>query len=396
MKNFLRALFYAYATGVIVLGGFAFGAAVLRDSPVRGTLFGSPGESYSNWDGQWYKSIAESGYRYSTTERSNAVFFPAYPLTGCLVSRLTGLGIDEALLLTSNVFLVGAFWLILEYISLRYGPDCDRIGGYALVALGTLPTALFYRVNYSESMFLFFVALALYQMERGVHSLLVAVVVGLATAVRPVGVALVLPFVMDLWGRGGRPGRKLMRIAMLSPVAVWGLMAFSAHLYDKFGDPIAFVTAQAAWARRPPEPLMDRVFHLLVFEPGWVTLLPGSSTYWYNNEYHHSLLFNMRIVDPVSFLATLGLVAAGAVRRWLTPREVAASAGLLLIAYVTNGYSTNMVSMARYSSAVMPIYLVMGRMLASVEPPAAAALIGVSGFFLGAFSAMFATWHVVI
>ena len=44
---------------------------------------------------------------------------------------------------------------------------------------------------------------------------------------------------------------------------------------------------------------------------------------------------------------------------------------------------------------MFPVYLILGAILARLPGSLAGALLGVSAFYLGAFSALFATWHLV-
>ncbi len=396
MNPLPRAMLYYYLTGMVVVGGFALGSEVLKTSPVRGDTFEYSGESYTNWDAQWYQKIATRGYDYSRTTFSSSVFFPAYPLLGRAVSAVTGLNADHSLLLLSNACLIVALCVILLYFEARYPGEDPRLAGYAVVALLTLPASLFFRVNYSESLFLLVVASFLFGMARRWPSWALALLVGFATAVRPVGVGLIPPLVLHVWLGGGRPAGRLARIVALLPLSIWGIVAFSAYLQLRFGDPLAFVRGQDPWNDRPGSTMLDRVFGLLTLEPVRAIFTPSSGSYWFNHEYHHSLLFNMQVMDATYFVAFSGLVAFGAWKRWLDAREVLAATFLMLIPYCTNGYSRDMISIARYSSVVIPAYAVLARLLLKVEAPVVAALAGVSGFLLGAFSALFATWHIII
>jgi len=50
-------------------------------------------------------------------------------------------------------------------------------------------------------------------------------------------------------------------------------------------------------------------------------------------------------------------------------------------------------SLGRYSSAVVPIYVVLGHLLCRIPGPMVAGLLGVSGFLLGTYTALFASWY---
>jgi len=49
--------------------------------------------------------------------------------------------------------------------------------------------------------------------------------------------------------------------------------------------------------------------------------------------------------------------------------------------------------MGRFAAVVVPVYLVLGQLLARLPPAGAALAAGLSGFLLGAYSALFAAWY---
>ncbi len=63
---------------------------------------------------------------------------------------------------------------------------------------------------------------------------------------------------------------------------------------------------------------------------------------------------------------------------------------LLFIPYWTRGYEMNMASSARFAAVVFPVYLILGEWLARLPPAVSATVLGISTFFLGTFSALFA------
>lgn len=283
-------------------------------------------------------------------------------------------------------FSSGRLWLLAVYVRRRDAAPDARLEGYALLTLAAVPSSFFFRVAYSESMFLFVTVLVLMAMERRWPLVVVAALIGLATAIRPVGVGLIPALLLHAWSTGETMTRKAVNVALSSPLAVWGLALYSAYLYYEFGDPLAFSNAQVAWNQHAPASLIDRALELFALEPVWAIFDPGSVGYWYKHDTHHSFLFSLRPYDAGFFLLAVGLTAVGAVRGWLSGREVLVAVGLLLIPYCTNGYATYMNSMGRYSTVAVPIYLVMARALRGIPEPLAAALVGVSGFFLGAYT----------
>ena len=76
--------------------------------------------------------------------------------------------------------------------------------------------------------------------------------------------------------------------------------------------------------------------------------------------------------------------------RLIDAYEIVLAAGLLLIPYVTKGYENSMFSMARFSAAALPCYLIWGRLATILPQPARIAYVAWGGYFLGVFAAMFA------
>ncbi len=374
--------------------GILFGPA-LRDSPARGHTFEYRGEILANWDGQWYKAIAARGYSYDPKAHSSVAFFPAYPLTGRIVARLTGLSTEVALVIISNLSLIITFVIVMHYINNKnLAADEDRLGHFVLLAMSLAPISFFFRMAYSESMFLALTALTLYGIAREWPLIATAAIVGLATATRPVGVGLIPALLLHAWRRP--PGMKTfpIRFLYLLPICLSGILTYIIYQYLEFGDPLAFAHTQENWGLRPPSSLGARLFCLATLEPIRSVYDPASRGYW-GVEQGHPLL-TLRVADPAYFLAAAALVALGAFKRWLNEYELAVAIPLLLIPYATVGYEQYMRSAGRFASAVVPVYFVLGHLLLRVPGPVLAGLAAISGFLLGIYSSMFSCWYLYI
>ncbi|ADV63673.1 hypothetical protein Isop_3108 [Isosphaera pallida ATCC 43644] len=109
------ALLVVVLTSVIPFVGLIVGEQLIRSLGSAGPIFSETPAPFATWDGQRYIHIATNGYIQDDPFVSyHVVWFPAYPLTGRLVSRLTGLDIPNALLLTSNLFLAAAFVVVAQ------------------------------------------------------------------------------------------------------------------------------------------------------------------------------------------------------------------------------------------------------------------------------------------
>src|SRR5208337_4418510 len=107
-----------------------------------------------------------------------------------------------------------------------------------------------------------------------------ALIVGAATATRPVGVAIVPVFFMSVWQRSVGCRQFAFRCLFFLPLALWGLIAYMAYQYFAFGQPLAFALTQEHWSFRQPEPISDKVLAILSHEPIWSVYDPSSEAYW--------------------------------------------------------------------------------------------------------------------
>jgi hypothetical protein len=438
LDSFLSGLAFYYFTSLIVVVAVSFAVDFLpgqRTQP-SSKIGVDVVSACAAWGGEWYVRIASTGYGYDPERMSSVAFFPFYPsLAGWLV-LVTGVRPELALLLVSHTALLATFTFLAAYVQQRFPKAESDLAGWTLLAFGLFPTTFFFRMAYSESLFVMLMLIALWGMERGWRSIWIALVIGLATGTRSVGVALVPVFALDLWRQrysredhrempsqngehsprnhacepvsfSGSPTTKAkgilvmpcrpwlawaVRLALLLSVCCWGLLAYVAFLGFVFGEPLAFVKAQLHWSEGTID-LGQRVIGLLTFEPVWGTYDPSNSCYWGRVPPRDSALFNLKAANPFYFLAAVALVAVGARKRWLNASEVLLSAGLLTIPYCLQASRMGMTGQARFASVVFPMYLVLGHLLQRMPAPLAAALLALSGFFLAIYSTMFASWY---
>lgn len=393
--SWLDYLSVYWLTSLVVFAGVLF-ALLFMDfkstvgQPVLGLL-----EGVSRWDGRRYWQILERGYYYDLARQSNVAFFPLFPLAAGALAGLTGIGVTFSLFLTSHVFLAASFVLLAVYLRGRNHAD-DRVNFHALLIFGLWPTTFFFRMSYSESTFLFVTLLTLYAMRRQYPTIVIALLAGLATAARPVGVALLLPLADHVWQRTRHAGRFVGRMAYLGPVACWGLIAFMAYQYAAFDEPLAFAKTQALWHDRPLVSPLEKAQALATLEPLWSVYVPSSPAYWRNHARDESAVFSLQFANPLFFVAAAGLLALGAQRRWLSRPELLLSAGLLLIPYVSRSYEMCMASQGRFTAVIFPVYIVLGHLLARAPAWASGVCYAVCAVFLAGYAAHFAAGYFLI
>ncbi len=262
-------------SSLLVLAGLLFGCYLVESGDRRPPL-----ETMLRFDGGHFYDIAKNGYSYNPEQASVVAFFPLFPLTGRAVAWVTGLSTLTALVVVSNLYLAGAFVIWPAYLRARFPAISTQSQQVALALFALWPCSFFFRFIYSESAFLFFALLAFYAMQRKWPTWAVALAVGAATACRPVGVALLVPFAMHVWSEHDSISRRMIRVAMWMPVAMWGLVAYMAAQYIWFGDPLAFAKTQDHWRMRPLVGWSEKTMSLLGWEPIWATYHTDSVAYW--------------------------------------------------------------------------------------------------------------------
>ena len=162
-------------------------------------------EGLLTWDGTYYRVLASAGYG-SGVEGAGR-FFPLYPTIGKVLAPLCGGRTDVALLVVTNLAAFAAglvVWQLTREVC-RNVRAADR----SAWVLALWPAAFVLVFAYAESLFVLAAAATLLLLHRRAFGLagLLALV---AALVRPVGLLLVVPAVVEVvvaWsGRPDRPG----------------------------------------------------------------------------------------------------------------------------------------------------------------------------------------------
>ncbi|HUP72444.1 MAG TPA: hypothetical protein VM282_05305 [Acidimicrobiales bacterium] len=266
-------------------------------------------EGWVRYDAGWYRSIAEHGYFFrGDQQQSSVAFFPVYALV--MRAFHSVFGGDTAAWGIFITFVAGLTVSVLFYrwCVPRLG---ERGAQYALAVLLLWPYSWYlFGAVYADALFIALVigAFSLLERDRVVLSTMVGAI---ATATRPVGVAVVIGlFVRELERRGvfslprfdrvrvGRLGpsppvavepwmklpwlrfdRAAFRQRCLLPLfSVVGLASYMVYLAWKFGEPFAFAIAERApgWDLKPGPhtwfkvEFFDRVRHF-PYKDGWYT-----------------------------------------------------------------------------------------------------------------------------
>ncbi len=222
----------------------------------------------AKWDTQHYLAIAYDGYVQSfeglPPVENRPAFFPLYP---GVVHLFSGFGASPGLILivayaVSLACFFGALALLHRLTAIELG---ERFAAPTLLLLSFFPTALFFGIPYSESMFLL-LAVGAFLAARTGHWAVAGIVLALASATRVPGLLLVVPVAM-LYLYGPRTDRERelhdgrWPRYRLRPDFLWlllaplGLIAFSAYLHFTLGNWMAWNDAQALFGRHTVDPL---------------------------------------------------------------------------------------------------------------------------------------------
>src|SRR5664280_383940 len=222
------------------------------DLPKGGTY----GSLASNWDGQWYLSIATHGYP-TTIPRGPGghilqnpwCFYPAYPFIAGAIMRISGLGFTVVAPILS--FLLGAGAVIVMYRLINQGSG--RFAASATVLLTcTYMAAPAMQIAYTESLALLLVCSALLLLRNRRYGWLVPVLVMLALT-RAIALAFVPVLVVHGISRYRRRSRESFpeperwRVAGLTGLAIvlTGLWPAIAAITTR--DPAAYTQTMSSW-----------------------------------------------------------------------------------------------------------------------------------------------------
>ena len=414
---FALALFLAFAVLVFVDGRLsmeliAYKAGV-HDFPVPSLL-----DAYARYDSGWYHSIASKGYFYGGPDvQSSVAFFPAYPTA----VRAVGVGVGNLIVAGVLVTLVcgaGVAVLFHRWVSAFLG---ERTARYALALLCCYPFAFYlFGVVYSDALFLLAVLGAFVLLERD-QPLLAGLAGIVATAARPVGVALCVALVLrvlELRGvlPGGRPAAlvqpdsvadrpppiadprgvrlpllprriDLSSLRALRPadfgvlLSVLGLVGFMVLLWVRFDEPLAFakVGGASGWWKGTGWEVVAKLHLFRLLDSYGLNIV----TFWL-------------LVQGLFSLLALGSVPA-VVRRfgWAYGAYVLVAVG---IAFAT---TRDFIGMGRYVLAAFPAFAAFADVLLRWSAGAMVGLrrwlpalvLGVNGVLLAWMVSLFARWY---
>ena len=240
---------------IVLFGAYTRSAQVVTDRQSRGNPFPQSTRPmieaiFTQWDGKWYRMIAEHGYpsdlpdriTYITGNGATIAFFPVYPFLGRWFDVVFPGGIVHALLGVNVVLSVAAVVLVGLLARDLYGV---AIAQRSMVLFALFPGSVVLSWSYAEAALIVCAAACLLFLHRE-QWLLAGVTAAIGTATRPNGIAIVAACVVAaaiaIYRR--REWRSLLSV-VLAPV---GVLAYHAYLRVHTGEWGAWNRAQReAW-----------------------------------------------------------------------------------------------------------------------------------------------------
>jgi Mannosyltransferase (PIG-V) len=206
----------------------------------------------ANWDGLWYREVANNGYLHHPSYRQTTLgFFPLYPLVIWIVEPVfTLLTVHGAIWASTvaGVLISTIGGAVATYLVYRLATEWwdRRVGFKAAVLFAVFPGSVVFSMVYSEGLLLPLAAGCLLALGRR-RWLLAGILAGFATAVQPVGIVLVpacaIAAILE-WRRSGWQRPVLRKVVVAPLLSLTGLCAFGAFLWAWTGTPLANYQAQ--------------------------------------------------------------------------------------------------------------------------------------------------------
>lgn len=186
---------------------------------------------WANFDGIHYLNIAEKGYT------SEMRFMPLFPV---LISGVTT--ISHHYFWSAFLIVYSALAVAIVYIYKLFRLDYTQKQSLLLTAaILSLPTAFFFGMIYTESIFLMFSGLALYFARKG--KWLPAALFGIFTSLtRIVGFIIVIPLLIEFFSQ--KQTKKVHHFLALLCVPL-GTVAYAAYNFVRWGNPLIFIQAHS-------------------------------------------------------------------------------------------------------------------------------------------------------
>ena len=232
-------------------------ALLLLVAFVNGTLrHHSFTHELAQWDGLWYRMLADHGYPAHVTHvQSTLGFFPLYPVIVWAVSHAFVVPIAHYTILSTTIAGVivsgigGAVATVLVQ-RLAAGWWGERTGRKAVLIFCLYPGSVVFSMVYAEGVMLALVAGCILALQKR-RWVLAGALAAFATATEPEAIVLVVVCAVSALLEIRRRGLGGVRSLVAPALAVVGVGAFGAFLWIWTGSPFASLTAQRdGWSEK--------------------------------------------------------------------------------------------------------------------------------------------------
>jgi Gpi18-like mannosyltransferase len=331
-----------------------------------------PEKFWLRFDANWYLTVAQNGYIFKESERSNIVFFPLYPLLIRFTGFFTGGNLALSGMIISTLFALLSCWLLFLFAKKEYD---EQTAWRSIFFFLAFPVSFFLISIYTESLFIF-LSLAAFLCARYKKWILATLCVALLTATRVTGLALLPALALEYATQQGYSLHALWRkktfLFLLMPL---GFFLFLGYQWITFGDPLLFLNGQNAWQRNAsfsPASIVSK-FHQYISEFSLVAQTDNPQP------------LATRWIDVVFFIFFITGIILSFIKT--SAPLTLFSVGLLAIPLL----SGSLLSMSRYMFVAFPIFLALGR--AIKHPQTLFAVLFFFILFLSLFTSLFIQFY---
>jgi len=281
----------------------------------------------SNWDGLWYREVANGYLDHLSHAQTTLGFFPLFPIAIWIAEPVFTLTAHDPIwsatvagALISTIGGLIATILVYRLATGWWGRESAR---RATILFCVFPGSVVFSMVYSEGLLLPLAAGCIYALERR-RWLLAGILAGLGTAVQPTGLVLIpvcaISALLELRRRGWSLAHA-KRTVVAPALSLIGVSAFALFLWAWTGTPFANYQAQHFGWREKTDPLA--IVHL-------ATMLASQISFTHLNEPSINLNLVVGLVGALLLLGMLVLVFLG--RRQMSVEAIAWTLGISFLA----------------------------------------------------------------
>ena len=287
--------------------------------------------SRANFDGMHYLDIARRGYGVY-----QQAFFPLYPKLIALLRPFFG---GKNLVTGWSINLTSLYLALFFFYKLVKLDFSEKISRRALLFLLLFPTAFFFSMVYTESLF-FLLIIGSFYFAKTKRWWLAGIFGALASATRLPGIFLFPALLVEYWQQNKNQNRRLNLLPIfLIPL---GLLYYMRFLNIHYGDALMFVHVQAFFSVGRSA---DKV--ILLYQVFWrylkmvITVDKGTLTYF------------VVILEALSAIGFLFLGFFVFLRRWYSYLI------FMVLAYFTPTFTGTFLSMPRFVLVLFPGFILL-------------------------------------